>query len=721
MPRIPTPLPEYLQLKPRQVAEQRKRAKKTKAEREKAKADKEKAAAEKAAAESSSAPKKGRRASARTGGATNGTKPGKEPPKSASVIASEEDEDGEEEGAGKEVEENEPEDEGEEEDAPEDNAGKPVGSGKEIERDRDSEDDDAATAGRGQSPSGQFDDSLANAFEPVSAPAAGRGEPARAGDVLPRPDDHDELEPGIDDFDRPFAARELLEQNRAGFPPPPEFHQYFHLSALTKPPKHILVPPIVSVTLPHNAWRQLGDTRAAMILRHTDTDTLIEMKEQLLHALEISVGSMKCIMRGFASERSTLRQSLLQASSFLNDMPSYSDVACLLLTDIEAGIKDIFVVRCAKVLLAELDSITDEEAIAEVTRMASDDGLLARDLITIDSDNILSVDLLPTFPAGLQSAVGEATLIENVALSEGNKEREETMRLMRHILPSRGMGRNQVESRNRAHVALEHQRVRRDLEIKAPNAVHGLMVDRELPVSSVETPPRRVDDPFFVGRENLWRSVGPSVVRYTEKSPFSDGVFLPKSIDGGSWLSTADGPNDGPPSELVVKARERCRVQLREAWDEACKQEQKDWNKVLALANEPSQPAWSQTRSQPTQSVPAHESSPSLGGTQLSLNDRPLFPPSGRPRRSSPVSSVAEKQANKTSIRHEVDKASDGFSDYASDADDSKVHKAANEVRKFTSASAQIQGSDAAPRTQVQPPQPPTTIIADATARKPQN
>ncbi|KAG8678186.1 hypothetical protein FRC09_020047, partial [Ceratobasidium sp. 395] len=339
MPQMLTPLPEYLQLKPQKVAKQRKKAKKMKAEREKAKADKEKVAAEKAAAESSSASKKGHCASAQTGGATNGTKPGREPPKSASVIAANEDEDGEEEGAGKEVEENEPEDKGEEENAPENNCCNLIGSRKEIERNWDLEDDDAATAGRSQSPLGKFNNSLANASEPVPAPTAGRGEPAGGGDVLPCPDDHDELKPGIDNFDWPFTTSELLEQNRAAFAPPPKFHQYFHQSALSRPPKHILVPPIISVTLPHNAWQQLGNTCMAMILCHTDTDTLIEMKEQLLHALQLPVELMKCILRGFISKQSTLRQSLLQALSFLNNMPSYSNVAYLLLTDIKAGIK----------------------------------------------------------------------------------------------------------------------------------------------------------------------------------------------------------------------------------------------------------------------------------------------------------------------------------------------------------------------------------------------
>ncbi|KAG9084636.1 hypothetical protein FS749_005068 [Ceratobasidium sp. UAMH 11750] len=106
------------------------------------------------------------------------------------------------------------------------------------------------------------------------------------------------------------------------------------------------------------------------------------------------------------------------------------------------------------------------------------------------------------------------------------------MDLLRFVIPTRGLGRNAVESTMRAAVSLRHKMTMRALSAEAPNAVHGLcIVDRGSDPGFLWS---QAEDPDLNTRKTFpaWRSVHPALVpAHDHQSPFSTGRFLPRSIE----------------------------------------------------------------------------------------------------------------------------------------------------------------------------------------------
>ncbi|KAG8739874.1 hypothetical protein FRC10_005040 [Ceratobasidium sp. 414] len=383
----------------------------------------------------------------------------------------------------------------------------------------------------------------------------------------------EDVDPGVDDFSRPFGDRAQVQANGQGLKPPPTGHWYYHESARNRPPSHIFAPQIASTLLPHNAWRQLAETRDAMVAAKVGKQTLADMHERLLNALKLPAETMRQILDAFVDERVNLRQGLITALYMVQKLKAQSDMVCLLLTDMESGLKDMYMVRCAKALRLYA-GVTEEEAITEVSRMASDDGLLDEDLFRIMPDNFVELDLNKTFPRSVRPQIKHSKISVG-PLNETKDDRDETMRFMRNILPARGLGRNQQESRERGLLAVEHAIARRELERMAPRAVHGQYVipqEPVLPPEQVPVKPRLREDPLLYDRKHSWRTVGPSLVRGGGDSPFTDGQFTQGGSKSNDWMRSDD-------SKAVRTAEHKQRAEYSEVWAKACDREVAEFEK----------------------------------------------------------------------------------------------------------------------------------------------
>ncbi|KAG9099859.1 hypothetical protein FS749_000181 [Ceratobasidium sp. UAMH 11750] len=122
------------------------------------------------------------------------------------------------------------------------------------------------------------------------------------------------------------------------------------------------------------------------------------------------------------------------------------------------------------------------------------------------------------------------------------------MDMLTFILPTRGLGRTQAESENRAWASLRHQIAARALQQDAKWAVHGLVAD----------PAHETSGPNLGNGLTQWRTVAPALVpSNAQSSPFSSGQFLPDS-----------GYPQGLPLEVCNKMVE-CAREYRETWEEA--------------------------------------------------------------------------------------------------------------------------------------------------------
>ncbi|KAG8716674.1 hypothetical protein FRC08_009030 [Ceratobasidium sp. 394] len=399
-------------------------------------------------------------------------------------------------------------------------------------------------------------------------------------DLLEEADELAEVEPGVDDFRQRFVDRAQLKAHGVGFKPPPAGYQYYHESFTNRPASHVFAPRIASTVFPHNAWQQLAETRDVMIAANVDACTLENMDERLLDALDIPADVMENMLDDLMSERNHLRQGLVFYILMLECYIPRSDLACLLLSDMESGLKDIYMARCVKVLQG-YTGISVEEAITEVSRMATDDGLLEENLYRITPDNMVELNMIKTFPQSMRSRVKDATLSFSLA-NESHQDRDETMRIMKHILPARGLGRNHQESRERALQSIEHSMVRRERERKAPRAVHGHCVDANEPVPPPEQIPvkqRLWEDPLLFDRAKSWRSVGPSLVRVLGDSPFTTGQFTRVPSADGPWLKSAE-------SKAARIAERKRRLEYSEVWDRVCDKELEDFSEqMVSLRN----------------------------------------------------------------------------------------------------------------------------------------
>ncbi|KAG8739727.1 hypothetical protein FRC10_005224 [Ceratobasidium sp. 414] len=374
-------------------------------------------------------------------------------------------------------------------------------------------------------------------------------------------DENDEgRDPGANDFYLSFGERVGLKNKGTDLRLPPAGYQYYHQSSRARAPAHIFAAPIASTFLPHNAWRQLAETRDAMVAKKVDPSTLTAMDERLFTSLKYPAHCMAELLNEFADERANLRNGLISAMAMVQKLESHSDIACLLLADIEAGLKDVYVARCAKAMMLHV-GMPEEEAITEVVRMATDDGLIEENLFRIAPDNWAELHLMKTFPQEMRQ-----------------RHRDGTMRIMRNILPTRGLGRTQQESRERGLLGVEHAIVKRKLEQTGSQGVHGQCTtpDELIPApEQVPVQPRLLEDHLLYDRAGLWKTVGPSLVRKTEHSPFSDGCFAGVLWMEGPWLRSDE-------SKDARLAHRTLREAYSDIWAEATARELSAFEEVWA-------------------------------------------------------------------------------------------------------------------------------------------
>ncbi|KAG8768477.1 hypothetical protein FRC12_005528 [Ceratobasidium sp. 428] len=259
--------------------------------------------------------------------------------------------------------------------------------------------------------------------------------------------------------------------------------------------------------------------------------------------------------------------------------------------------------------------------------MAGDDGLFETNLFFINHNGEVALDLMPTFPQAMRGQM-ESLLIE-FSLRDAkvhNEDIDDTMRLLRHIMPVRGMGRTQAESSARGWWGVENQGTRRGLERLADHAVHGILVDSNPIVGAPgeETPERRDGDPPVCSRKMSWPTVAPSIVRHAEVSPFSTGIFHDRNQDDGPWTC-------GRAASTFVEVREERREGYERAWAAACERELSTYKRtrenILAASPSSSLSIAGSTR-QSRDDLP----SPSLSGTRSSQPTSPGVRPDNRER-----------------------------------------------------------------------------------------
>ncbi|KAG9119534.1 hypothetical protein FRC07_005402, partial [Ceratobasidium sp. 392] len=547
LPRIPSTLPNYLQMKPREITLARKTWKKErKSEKARAVAEVDNADPKQPSKNDAPSKKADKKADKKTAGTTTKRATHAKPVSKPTI-----------------------DDEDEEIDPPE-SEGESVAR---VERgSNDKEDDEEGVEGEAELEEGESGDG----FDPNGEDGTEDADEGRQNDSMdldaPVPGgehggDGASTNPGIDDFRCSFKDRTALANHGVGFAPAVRQFGYFHESAIARPPNHILAPPIVSTLLPHNAWRQLADTRDEMVRQKVSDVTLEQMNIQLEEGLDFTPEALEELLESFSDERITLRRSLVGTLICVNSMESSIDIATMLMSDMQAGFKDVFIVRCAKALMS-VARISEEEAITEVVRMVTDDGLLETELYGASSQGRISVDLTSTFPKALQDQVAGRCVFYGDQPSATDADRQQTLQLMRFIVPARGLGRTQKESTERGILAVEHQQVQTRLRRLAPHAVHGLLVDTSQPVPQPDLLPcfEPSDGTVPTSRSKEWKSVGPAMVRGTERSPFSMGDFLGGASWHGPWSRTDDG------KEFKAKRVEQSQ-RYNAIWQEAAERE----------------------------------------------------------------------------------------------------------------------------------------------------
>ncbi|KAG9084637.1 hypothetical protein FS749_005069 [Ceratobasidium sp. UAMH 11750] len=110
------------------------------------------------------------------------------------------------------------------------------------------------------------------------------------------------------------------------------------------------------------------------------------------------LGALLSMMR---AHRRHLREALVAVTWAITGTQMGDDIALAQLPDTIAGLKDLFIVRCAK-SIRDSFGITNEAAIHEATFMAKDDGLIETELTRLDDRGHLLLDLTTTFPLGVQ-------------------------------------------------------------------------------------------------------------------------------------------------------------------------------------------------------------------------------------------------------------------------------------------------------------------------------
>ncbi|KAG9097292.1 hypothetical protein FRC06_007718 [Ceratobasidium sp. 370] len=362
--------------------------------------------------------------------------------------------------------------------------------------------------------------------------------------------------PGVEEFDLSFADRTNLPDHGRAVQPPPKGFLYHHQTSL-RPVPHVLVPPIVSSRMPHNSWRQFCVVRDAL---KPTPQTAEKLKQTVINSLQLTGSELRAVLCAIWEERSNLRSGLVDLWTFVRQLHVCAEASLMLMADMAAGLRDIFVVR-------------DEEALHEATRMASADGMFDCEFLTVTPEGRVHLDLTCTFPKDLQARVRRYSTFISPALGISETERNTTSRLFRFIMPARAMGRNQLESRERAVRAIEHQAVLRNRISQAPNAVHGLCLGADDdPALPTQTDPRgSAPRPNVSPGAADWKSVEPAIApAHSNASPWSWGDFLPNKFPSNAF-TRAGGTRE------IEKAFALREPEYRAAWKDSMEEELVDW------------------------------------------------------------------------------------------------------------------------------------------------
>ncbi|KAG9101543.1 hypothetical protein FRC06_002856 [Ceratobasidium sp. 370] len=380
--------------------------------------------------------------------------------------------------------------------------------------------------------------------------------------------DRDPIDFKPDQFDWAFQKRTGLPHDSQVIPPPKGF-AYYHTTVKT--PTYVMAPPIATVSMPHNAWRQLLEPRDAF---DVEQDVGSAMNDSVLQALEYTGEQLADLLVHISVERGYLRETMVDVFNTLCASAQSSDVALMLLPDVLSGCRDLFIVRVAKLFLTHFDC-THGEAIHEASLMAAGDGMCDAEFAKMAEDGSVQLDLTTTFPKALQHKVGAQGKISVRRVGDTQEERDRTIQLMRYMLPSRGLGRTELESKERAFLGIEHRIARQWRTDASTSVVHGLNLNDEDPVEEPVGDYRESHQrPINVSlRNEQWASVKPAVVlQGTTVSPFSDGLFLPRTIKITKFLKSSDRPQG------LTKLFTDRRAEYHKAWNDALEQEWNDWN-----------------------------------------------------------------------------------------------------------------------------------------------
>ncbi|KAG9102939.1 hypothetical protein FRC06_000724, partial [Ceratobasidium sp. 370] len=224
------------------------------------------------------------------------------------------------------------------------------------------------------------------------------------------------------------------------------------------------------------------------------------------------------------------------------------------MSNVAAGLRDIFVVRCVGIFIGHF-KCTDQEGMHEATQMASLDGMFDCEFLQITLARRIKMDLTCMFPKDMQACVRDWALFSSPLLGMGEADRKSTARLFQALR------------------SIEHQIVLRDCTAQVPHVVHGVCVDPDSdPVLLSQTDRERSTLLLNVGRRATeWQSVEPAITpRDNNASPRSWGEFLP-----WKYLSNAFKHSGG--THEIEKAFALREPEYRTAWNAVLDDEFVDW------------------------------------------------------------------------------------------------------------------------------------------------
>ncbi|KAG9090383.1 hypothetical protein FRC06_001110 [Ceratobasidium sp. 370] len=311
-----------------------------------------------------------------------------------------------------------------------------------------------------------------------------------------------------------------------------------------------MAPPIANVRMPHHTWHQLIDSRNGFDVEEELAST---MNDNVLEALEYMGEQLADVLVHIGIEQGHLREMMVNIFHSLCASAQSSDAALMLLPDVIVGTRDLFITQVAKLLLTHFDC-TYREAIHEASLMAAQDGMCDAEFTQMAEDGTVNLDLTKTFPKAMQHK-GWATRKE-------------------YILPARGLGRTELESKERAFLSIKHHIVRTWRTDASKTLVHGLKLNDNDPVDDPmgnyrDSHQKLID---ILLRNGQWASVQPVMILMGKSSsPFSDGEFLLKSIKITKFIQSSNRPAG------LTNLFSTRQVEYEKAWSDSLDQELNDW------------------------------------------------------------------------------------------------------------------------------------------------